>query len=323
MILQEVKQNWPDDLIRIDITLGNICNYKCWYCWPGCNEGNHKWPNFDTFVSNLDYLMDYYLTNTNKKKFDFHIMGGEATHWPKFIEFIKYFKERYTCVFTLTTNASKKLSWFENAVPYLDYVNISVHPQFSNISHINAIADYIYEQNTIVIAMVLMDPTRWEQCISIIEELKTSRRSWAIRYLEIIHDSVNYTDDQKKILDKLRARRANLFWFFKNNKSWRSDVKVIDDKNKKHSFKDHELILNRLNNFEGWECNAGVDWIAVKANGDLSGICGNDLYDKKNEYNLFLDNFKDIFYPKIKPTICKQKNCWCMFETNMPKKKIL
>jgi hypothetical protein len=28
----EVKQNWPNDLLRVDVTLSNICNYHCWYC---------------------------------------------------------------------------------------------------------------------------------------------------------------------------------------------------------------------------------------------------------------------------------------------------
>ena len=93
MEIKEVKQNWSDKLIRIDLTIGNICNYKCWYCFTGCNEGTLKWPDFDTFTTNLCHLLDYYKEHTNKRKFDFHVMGGEITHWKQFFDLIKFFKE--------------------------------------------------------------------------------------------------------------------------------------------------------------------------------------------------------------------------------------
>ena len=99
MEIIEVKQNWPADTIRIDVSLGNYCNYKCWYCWPGSNDGTHKFPDFDLIVKNLSALLDYYLANSNKTKFDFNLLGGEATLWPRFVEFVAYFKSRYNCIF--------------------------------------------------------------------------------------------------------------------------------------------------------------------------------------------------------------------------------
>ena len=53
MKIIEVKQRWPKDVLRIEIMLGNTCNYKCWYCFPGSNEGTHGWPEYDQFVKNL------------------------------------------------------------------------------------------------------------------------------------------------------------------------------------------------------------------------------------------------------------------------------
>jgi hypothetical protein len=75
--------------------------------------------------------------------------------------------------------------------------------------------------------------------------------------------------------------------------------------------------------FKGWECNVGVDWLAVHANGEISGICRNGLYEDGITYNLFDTNFKEVFLPKIVPTICVVENCWCIFEVNMPKRKVI
>jgi wyosine [tRNA(Phe)-imidazoG37] synthetase (radical SAM superfamily) len=64
----EIKQKgWKSNTLRVDLILGNICNYKCWYCWPQCNRGDVKWPEFDLVTQNLSCLLDYYLKNSNKR----------------------------------------------------------------------------------------------------------------------------------------------------------------------------------------------------------------------------------------------------------------
>jgi MoaA/NifB/PqqE/SkfB family radical SAM enzyme len=323
MEIVEVQQNWKKDTVRIELTLSNICNYKCWYCFPGCNEGTFKWPEFDTYVKNLSYLLDYYLEHTDKKKFDFHVLGGEATHWKRFFDLIEYFKTRYNCIFTLTTNGSKSIQWWEKAAPYLDYVSISVHHEYCKPEHIKNVADFLYEKNVIVAALMLMDPFEWDKCMNVIEDLKTSKHKWSIRYVElIIQESVKYTEEQKKILSTLRARRANIWWFLKNNKSYRSKVKVFDTTGKRHKVSDEKIILERMNQFNGWECNLGVDWIAIKMDGTVSGICGNGLFDKIEKFNINDPDFTEKFKPNIVPTTCQQHECWCMFEANMSKRKV-
>lgn len=323
MEIVEIKQQgWSPELLRVDLTIGNICNYKCWYCWPGCNKGDIKWPDFDSFTENLSFLLDYYIKNTNKRKFDFHVMGGEVTHWKKFPDLIEYFKNRYDCVFTLTTNASKNMAWWEKSFPYLDYVAISVHHQFSDPEHIKTVADFLYEKNIYVVALVLMDPFAWEKCTGIVDVLRGSKHRWTIRYNEIVDMNIAYTEDQRQMLKKERARFTNPWYFYKTNKSYRSKVIVIDDQNRKHSVKDNELLLKRMNSFRGWQCDVGVDWIAVKADGQLSGICGNGLYKDISTYNIYDKDFIKTFNPTISPTICQQKDCWCGFEINMPKRKL-
>jgi MoaA/NifB/PqqE/SkfB family radical SAM enzyme len=202
-------------------------------------------------------------------------------------------------------------------------VTISTHHQFCDPEHVRNVADLLYEKNVIVNSIVLMDPNEWDKCMDIVESLKQSKHKWSIRYSEIIHNTINYTDEQKKIFKKLRARGSNLWWYFKNNKSYRSKVKVTDINGKKHTIGDEGIILQRLNNFKDWECTVGVNWIAVKADGTVSGICGNGLFKNHEKYNIFNDDFIEKFNPVIETTICTQDACWCLYETNMDKRKII
>ena len=320
MNIVEVKQPWPDDFFRIDLYIGNICNYKCWYCFPGCNTGTYKWPDFDLYVKHISYILDYYKEHTNKKKFQIHLIGGEVTHWSRFVDFIKHFKQNYDCRFSLTTNASKKLDWWKEAGPYLDRISISHHQSFSKKEHNRDVADYLYSKNVLVNVEVMMDPSLWDECVNAIEYYKNSKHAWSIRCSEVIHDKASYTDEQKELLKTLTIRSSNILYYLKTASIRSIKTSVIDEAGKKHKVNDHQIVTDRLNNFKGWECNLGVDWLNVKFDGEVSGICGNKLYNGK-EYNVFDEDFMEKFQPEITTTICQQPACWCNFETNMNKKK--
>lgn len=322
MNIVEVKQNWPDDFFRVELYISNICNYQCWYCWPGCHEGTIKWPDYNLLVTNLSHLIDHYKKTTNKKRFQIGLLGGEIIHWKRLIDFIKHFKENYDCIFTMHTNASKKLEWWKQATPYFDHVSISHHPEFSKMEHNREVADYLYSQGKIVNISVMMDPTAWDSCLDAINYYSKSKYRWSIRKQEIFHDTIKYTPEQTEELQNLRTRGTNPLFFLLHNKTPRSKPRVVDDKNKVHKITDQYLTLNRLIDFRGWECSVGKDWLNIKNDGSIAGICSNRLYDQSVVYNIFDTDFVKKFHPQVTTTICHTKDCWCDFETNMPKKKI-
>jgi organic radical activating enzyme len=321
MEIVEVKQNWPNDYFRIELSLGDICNYQCWYCWEDAHAAKYKWPNYELLVKNLSHLLDHYIKNTNKRKFEISLLGGECTHWKKFIPFVKHFKENYNCIFTLTTNGYKSLSWWERALPYLDQVTISHHQKFTDPVHLRDLADLCYKNKVLVDIAMLMDPTCWDECMASIEYYKKSKHTWSITLVEIIHRDINYTADQLKFISKVRARRTNLFFYLRVNKKFRSSVRVIDSNNKVHKISDNHLILNRLNQFKGWQCEVGVHWLSIKNSGSISGICGNGLYKDIETFNIFDVDFDTKFNPVVESTVCQQDRCWCSFEANMFKQR--
>lgn len=322
MELIKVHNNWRDEVLNIDINIGNYCNYKCWYCWPGSNSGTHKFPNIDLIKKNLSHLMDYYINNSNKRVFDIHFCGGEPSHWPKLLEFVEFLKSKYSCLISMTTNASKSLDWWTKAASYFDRVNVSCHREYSDVDHLKTVCDYLYTKNVTASVSVMMDPRAWQQCMDIVEQLKQSKKSWTIRYVEIIDPTVHYDEHQKKILTKFRARKANIFWFLKNNKYYISKVDAVDSNNKKYRLEDNEILLKKLNNFYGWSCSVGVNWLNINMNGNIGGTCNQKLYGEVEYYNLYDLDFAEKFHPVLQDAICEQTSCVCSVETVMPKHKI-
>lgn len=322
MEIVEIHNDWPNDVFKIDINLGNYCNYKCWYCWPGSNHGTHKFPDLELITKNISHLIRHLKATTNKKVFDVHFCGGEPTHWPKLLEFVTYLKEEFGCLISMTSNGSKDMKWWLKASKYFDRVHLSCHHEFVDLEHFRNLCDYLYEQGVVPSASVMMDPREWDKCMEMVDYLKGSKRRWTIRYVEIIDPTINYTDEQKDVIANHRARMVNPFWFLWHNKYFRCKVTGKDANGKKYKLKENELLLKKLNNFYGWKCTVGVHWLNVNMNGELGGTCMQTPYNEVTKYNLYDPDFAEKFNPVIAPVVCQQTICNCSPEVNMPKVKV-
>jgi hypothetical protein len=323
MNITSVHNGWPSNILRFDISLGNICNYKCYYCSPELNSGSDYWPDLELMKTNLTHLINYYKEHTNKNKFDFYFIGGEPTHWKKLPQLITWLKENFDCMINMSSNGSKDLEYWQMISPYFDRVTLSLHSEYVDIEHFRNVADVLYKNNTIVSVSTMMDPRpgEWEKCINYIDYMMKSKYRWTIRYVELIYPGLKYTPEQIAVMEKHKARSANIFWFLKNNKHYTSRVKVTDDAGVVHRLKDNEVLLKKLNNFYGWDCNLGVDWVTIPRSGEITGACKQMLFGESKHYNLYSENFVEEFQPKIQPTNCKSTFCHCMIETILPKQK--
>ncbi len=76
----------------------------------------------------------------------------------------------------------------------------------------------------------------------------------------------------------------------------------------------HESILtSKRNNFFGWQCNAGLDYISIKGTGDVyAGDC-------KVKH---LGNIYSSFSLPDETVTCKFTSCNCAGDVQTPKKKL-
>lgn len=324
MEIIEVKQNWPSNRLLINYAIHNVCNYKCRYCFEGSNEGNHRWPKLDLITNNLLHLIEYYQKNLGKTKIQLNLLGGEPTLWPELDIFIETLKNKLgnNISIKITTNGSRSEKWWNKNGKLFDHVLISCHPKDVNTSHVINIADLLYEKNVHVDASVLMDTLQWDRVLDVIEELKKSKHRWSIIASQVIHETVTYTPEQEKFLKNYLKRMPNLFWYFKVNKEHNYKVSVVDKNQKITKIKKNYLLTQKLNNFQGWECDIGIDNITIQFSGALTGSCQELLYNLDYSYNLHDLDFISKFNPKLTSTICKRNGCFCQHEYNANKRKI-
>ena len=324
MQIVEVKQNWPADRLLFNWSVHNTCNYKCWYCFPGSNEGTYRWPDFDLAVKNFNHLINYYKTHLNKKFFEVHLLGGEPTLWPKLGKFIETLKKEHgnSVIICMTTNGSRTLAWWKRYGQFFDKVLISVHPETADEYHIADVCDFLYDANVFVDATVLMDPNKWDRCIEIISGLKTSKRRWSIQTSQVIHDSITYTKEQHKYLKHYLKRWPNILWMLRTKKNHNYGNTITFKNGKTKKIRKNYLLINKANYFNGWECNVGIDNISVLASGRLSASCEQRLYGLDFDYNFYDPAFVDKFAPTLKTAICDRHGCFCEHEFNTSKREI-
>ena len=86
--LIEIK-NSGSKTLKIQYELSNICNYKCWYCFPGCNDGDSPWPELDIVKKNLSRIIEFYFEN-GIDSIQLNYLGGEPTLWKHLGELTQY-----------------------------------------------------------------------------------------------------------------------------------------------------------------------------------------------------------------------------------------
>ncbi len=310
-------QNKKSDTLDLEYVLGNVCNYKCHYCFPGSNEGNYRWPDVNLVTNNIKKLCRYY--SSYKSKFHLKLVGGEPTLWPELITLVKELKNNFDIKISLSTNASRTLRYWDEIADYFDDIMISVHHQYADLDHIIHVANLIYEKNTSVLAVnVLMDPTQWSECVRIVDYLYQNSKHWLLATMPVTFDGVTkYTAEQNDFLKTKNKRMPPDDWVKKLIEKGKLTTinhnKIIATFNNSEEIEvdGRYIVINKLNNFYGFSCNLGVDRIFINKEGLLTGGCGQQIFD--NKLNINDQNFQfELANIKPKAVICKQLICSCI-----------
>lgn len=318
-MLTEISNSRNKKTLQIEYMLGNLCNYKCSYCFYGSNEGDCPWPDVDVASKNLIHLMDKY-KEAGKENFEFYLLGGEATLWNNLPQLIQNLKERHNVKIHMSTNASRGTEWWEKNGKYFDQVSVSVHHEFSKIQHLMDVCDILYKNLIDVSANVLMDQKAFERCIDIVEEMKNSKYPFPI-IARIVHynGSTSYTEEQERYFDKRVKRYPELEWIQQLPKHESVKVYATID-NEQRMVSENYFMLHDLNHFKGWSCNLGVDHIEISRHGRISGNCGEFIYNMDDYFNINDSDFPERFHPEIKPVTCSKSICVCEAEITIYKK---
>lgn len=313
-MITRIENNQDKELVRIEYMPGNLCNHKCYYCFPGSNEGNIAWPDVELVKQNLSHLLKCY-ENNGKPKSNLYIVGGEPTLWKGLEELCQYLKDNHDIIIEISTNGTRKIDWWKKNAKNFDHVEVSVHREFANVDHLINVCDTLYEEGVFVNADALIDPQAFDECLDIVEQLKTSKHDWPI-IAKIVHfdGTHRYTEEQLEYFTETIKRYPTLEWFESTTRKPLREVTIYNNKDIIKVNNDNYLITNGLNKFKGWKCNLGVDFVKVFPDGRITGNCQQKLFG-----NLYAPNFIDSYAPVIKPLICNRELCVCSEETVIEK----
>jgi organic radical activating enzyme len=327
-----IKSTQPDNILEVRWGVNNICNFSCRYCFPDANARTHPTiDNIELLVNNFNHLFDQYKRKLDKTDFHLFITGGEPTLWKNFGTFLKEIKKDNIYI-SVVSNASRSLRWWNAYGKFIDNAVLSFHIKDVNIDHHIAVADTLHEQGKKVTVPVLMDPDRWDDCISAIDYMKNnSKHSWFIEAKPVVDTElvkIKYNNSQLIYLEKELKRLPNLFWFSKNiklltNYNIRDPRSIATlDNGKKLQAGNSTYINKGYTNFRGWNCNINQEAIYVGWNGDIKGSCGQILFGKTKSYNILNDDFIKQDLPINISSICSIDNCTCQPDTHVTKYKL-
>jgi hypothetical protein len=254
------------------------------------------------------------------------LLGGEPTLWKDLGEFVKYISTNSKCKIYIITNGSRTIRWWNEYAEYFDSINISIHHEKVDLEHIQTLTDLLYKKNLCFYTDVLMDHTAWDKCFDIVGFLKNTKKKFMVLAKPInIGSQTFYNEEQRKYLQSHLKRKPALKTILKYWKTFNdiADIEILFDDDTKIKTKNEQyFVLNMMNQFNGWSCNLGVNYLFIDRKGSLTGACKQKLYGLDHYYNINDLNFSEIFSPIITSIVCEQQFCMCPGETALTKKRI-
>lgn len=328
--LKKIITTQDPNLLDIRFWPTDICNYSCEYCFPGSVLNKLRYPkNIDTILKNFRILFDSYIVNHNKIKFKINIVGGgEPTLWPHFSKFCNEIKKHHDVRIQLTTNASRKIRWFEQNTQDVDEFVLSYHHKDADIENFINVGDYLFSIKKDITGLILMDAIAWDKCFSAIEKMKNSKYPWILQAKEVVdapgYDINSYTNEQIKFLEQPLKRIPDSEWLIANIHRFRIHESIaLYDNDQVIPATSNKYIVDKTNYFKGWHCNVAIENLVITHDGSVTGSCQEEIFKNAN-LNMFSETFEQEFNKakfQLGTIVCPRDCCSCQPDTHITKWK--
>jgi MoaA/NifB/PqqE/SkfB family radical SAM enzyme len=234
------------------------------------------------------------------------LMGGEPTLWPEFESFchaVNIHPEKTSIQFT--SNGSRTVRYWENFSAPIDTLGFSFHPEFATEDHYFKILRVLHNKYNVKV-FLMMPPQYYERIKQFYYDIANSDLNIDVA-IKLIKDNKGgglipgYNEEHKA---------------FSLNRLWKSKIDIIDDLQPLYNeipFTPQNLINEGKDKFKGWNCNMGIDRIAIQSNGD---VYGSTCYITPPYGNI--NKNEEIIFP-VNPTLCTREYCGCGADISISK----
>lgn len=284
--------------------LGSTCNFSCSYCPESLHDGKRKWHS----TENVKIFVDKVKSVHPDKQIYFEFTGGEVTVNKDFIEICKYCNQQGVKV-GFITNGSRTVRWYEENKQYFDHVVMSFHSEFADPDHFCKIIETLrLDVKTHV--NIMMNPEKWDLCIDVSNRVRDIGNI-SIALQPLIHDLAtqlyDYTPEQHQLMTDQHALYGSQIKWTKGFDYYRGAMKAVKRDGSFNPRTTHSFINKNTNNWQGWECWAGVEQLIVDIDGSVwRGWC-------RVGGQIGFINDPNLILPKL-PILCDKNLCHCNFD---------
>lgn len=303
--LEHFDQNLKNWFV-INWCMGNTCNFECSYCPAYLHNGTTKWHTLDR-VKNL-------ITAVKQAQPEKHIYaeftGGEVTLHKDFIQICKFCNESNVKIGFISNGSRSHRWWLENQ-EYFNRIMLSYHVDQIAADHFYNTVKILHNNEHIHLHVnIMMHPEKWNDCMVMAHKLK-ELGNFSIALQPLLHnlatDLYPYTSEQRQTLVNQHDIISKHIKWTKNIDIQRGAMKAVNDDGSYQLRTAHSFISRNTNNWQGWQCFAGVEQMVIDMDGNIyRGWCkaGGPIGHLNNIAN----------YKQVAPIICNQDRCHCNFD---------
>jgi len=294
--MKHVTSKWPhQDSIKVEWNLGKRCNLDCGYCPAEIHDNFSPHTNIEILKRTVDQLAAL------DKPVRISFTGGEPCVHPKIDELLRYTEERVDWI-NVTTNASRKAEWYIKQ-PVNHYV-FSLH--FDNKTVDRMIRQIMQVKTTSSIPFHVNVMAHHEH----MNRVRTAVRLFSLLDVHYAVRRIRWTE-KHDWFDDLRYTQEDLEWLLENDATAKANV-IIDHTSELHA---NDVIKKHLNQFKGWQCNAGVESLMINWNGEVHRATCRVGGSLGNIYT-------GTFTQPPEAIICTRQWCTCAADIPLTKAKI-
>ena len=300
--MYKVESRWGhQNSIHVEWNIGKRCNLDCAYCPAEIHDNFSPHTNLDTMVNTI------YELEKIGKPIRLSLTGGEPTVHPKIEKIIECAKARLQWI-SVTTNGLRLSEWYVKQP--VDQWVFSLH--FDNEHSQRAAENIVYYSQ--LLDMHSKDTKFQVNLMCHHEHMDKVRQAAQLlegHNIPYVCRRIRWTDaDDRDYFDDMRYKEKDLAWILDKKSTVKANC-VVNDKDLIHA---NDVIKHKLNAFEGWTCNAGLESLMINWDGNVHratcrvGDSLGNIYD-------------GTFESPVAPVICTRK--WCTCVADIPLTKVL
>ncbi len=257
------------NILLVDWSLGNTCNYTCSYCPPATHSGSQPFMEMGLVLDFTRRVNAHYKEGMGREVC-FLYTGGEVTLFEDFIPLIKAQAEAGNRV-GISTNGSRPLRYWEEARQYLDQVSISYHSDHTNLDHFIRVINAI-KFDVLTHVNVMVKPELFTQCLDAAKRIhrETSEVTIDVQIvLENFQRPYSYTDEQRRQILRVGEEINRNLKITQKRNPYRGLMKLRYESGESELIKAGDIIIRELNSWKGWTCNVGIEELVVDMYGNI------------------------------------------------------